>query len=81
VELKEAEGCSRAEVFVITFPGSVHSIIIGAKDLIEELLLLELRKPADDRVISPTEMFGTILRGSLMRLIIEKVAMSQTFCD
>lgn len=49
-------------------PGSVHSMIIGAHECPE--LLLELRNPAEDLVISPTEMFGTNFIGSLTKLMM-----------
>ena len=52
-------------------PGSVHSMIIGAQDRQE--LLLVFKKATDDLVISPTEMFGTIFKGSLTKLMIARI--------
>jgi hypothetical protein len=69
---------SRAEVLV-TIPGSVHSIIIGAHECPE--LLLVFKKPADERVISPTEMFGTILRGNLTKFIMALILVGDSCQD
>ena len=52
----------------VTIPGSSHSIIICAQDRPEALL--EFRIPAEDLVISPTDILGTIFKGSLTRFMI-----------
>jgi hypothetical protein len=52
-------------------PGSSHSIIIYAQDCPEAML--EFSIPADDLVISPTDILGTIFKGSLTKFIIARI--------